>query len=187
MFEVVVGAEYRVNLVIVARVVVVITFRLENGIEINRADSQFLKIIKLCLDAAQVAAKKVVSDNLFGVDIFKVDGIVAPTGMEDCALFRDNLVAFAIKSVRENLIHDGVLEPIGSLCALLIDGNLKCGRQMIIKFADAAEKFAIVAVVISLAAGNDYEIVPEQAAFIGHFHDERIKFLFGLGVLRRQV
>ena len=43
---------------------------------------------------------------------------------------------------------------------------------MIVKFADAAQKFGIVAVIVSLAAGDDYKIVPEQAAFIGHFGND---------------
>ena len=40
MFEVFVRAEDRINLMIVARVVVVIALRFEDGIKINRGDSQ---------------------------------------------------------------------------------------------------------------------------------------------------
>ena len=47
---------------------------------------------------------------------------------------------------------------------------------MVVEFTDAAEKFGVVAVVVSLAAGDDYKIIPEQAAFIGNFCDDRIKF-----------
>ena len=54
---------------------------------------------------------------------------------------------------------------------------------MVVEFADAAEHFGVVAVVVSPAAGDDYEIVPEETALVGHFRDERVKFFFGLFVV----
>ena len=183
MFKVLVGAEYRINLVVVAGVVVVIALRLKDRIKINCGDSQLFEVVKLLFNAAQIAAKKVVSSNFVAVSVFEVNWIIAPARVINCAFLFDNLVAVAIKSVRENLIHDGMFKPIGSFRALLIDGDLESGRQMIVKFTDAAQKFGIVAVIISFAAGNNYKVVPEQAALIGHFEDERIKFFFGLFVI----
>ena len=138
MFKIFVGAKYRVDFVIIAGVVVVIAFGLEDGIKVNRFNAQLFKIIQFFLDAAQVAAEKVVGNNFIAVGVLEINGVIFPTRVENCAFLFDNFVTVAIKSVRENLIHDGMFKPIGSFRAPLINRNLEGGRNMIVKFANAA-------------------------------------------------
>ena len=124
MLEVVIRAENRVDLEIVARIVMMIAFRLEDRIQINRVDAEVFEIRQFRLDAAQVAAKEIIGDNLLRIGILVIAGIVLPRGMEHGAALRGELVAHTAEAVRENLVHDSMLRPVRRLRASIVDRDL---------------------------------------------------------------
>ena len=178
-----VRAEERIDLMIVSRIVVMVARRLENGIEVDDGNAQFLQIGKLRSQPLDVAAEEIVMHDLLGVDILVVARLVAPIRMNDGALLLAEHVALAAEPVGEDLVHDGVLRPVGRLCALVEHGDLKRRRRVVVNAAHAAQMLAVVAVVPrARACGND-EVVPEQTAAVGQIDVRGIKAV--LDALRR--
>ena len=187
MFKIFIRAENRIDFVIIARVVMVITFRFKDGVKINYRNSQVFEIIEFAFNTAQISAVKIIRDNFISVGVFVISGLIFPACMVDRAFFRDNFISRATKPVRENLIHNRMFEPVGSFRAFSVNGNLESGRRIIkIKFADSAELFGVVAVIISALSRHDYKIIPNQAAFVGHGNFCGVKFFFRVALVARR-
>ena len=171
MLKIFICAENRINFMIIAGVVMVIAFRFKDRIKINCRNSKFFQIVKFAFNSAQIAAVKVISNNFICIRVFVISRFVIPACVINCALLFDNCISFTIKSVGKNLIHYRVLKPIGSFRAFFVNCNLKCRRRVVkINFADSAELFGIISIIVSAFSRYNNEIVPNQAAFFRHGH-----------------
>ena len=189
MAEILVRAEDRVDLQIIARVVVVVALRLEDRVEIDGVDAEFLEIRQLRLDAPEIAAEEIIGDDFLRIWVLVVAWIVLPGGMIDRAALLDKLIAYPAETIGEDLVHDGVLEPVRGLRALVVDGDLKRRRHLIIERALAAELFLIVPIKLRARRGHDDEVIPEQAACFRHGNLGLVELLLRLhiGVRRERV
>ena len=175
MPEVLIGPENRIDSVIVPGIVMMAALRLKDRIQADGGNTKFLQIRKLRLNALEIPSKKVTGNGLLRIRFPAVEGIVLPTGMVHGILFPDDFVSFTAKPIRENLIHNGVLEPLRRFRSFFVDRNLIGRRHMVIQLANAAELLRIIAVVEGSPFCRDDEIIPEQAALLRHFQLQGIK------------
>ena len=164
MAEVFIRAEDWVDLVVVARVVVMVALRLEYRVQVNDRDAKALEVVEFLLDALEIAAEEVVGDDLLRVRVLVVARIILPAGMEDRAPLLDDGIAVAREAVREDLVHDSVLEPVRRLGPLVEYRDLERWRHMVVERAHAAELFWIVAVVPGTVLHRDDEVIPDEAS-----------------------
>ena len=129
--ELLFGAEGRVDLHEVARVVAVVGKGAEDGIQVQDTDVQALQIIELFDDAADIAAEKVVIEH-FPFAVHAVFGRFVPALMQPF-FGRDLYFAAAVKAIREDLIHDPAFEPIGRAKIFVVYQDL-IRRNMIGEF-----------------------------------------------------
>ena len=87
------------------------------------------------------------------------------------------------EAVRENLVDDGMFEPVRRMGVLIVDCDLIGWRHILVFSAFPAEAVVVVAVIDGPAAIVDDEVIPDQTAlgrhgdntgknavFIGHGH-----------------
>ena len=117
--------EDRINLQIIAGIVVVIAFRFKDRIQVDHRDSQFLQVSQFFDDALDIATEEIIGNDFPGIGVLIITGIVTPVGMKNRALLADNLIPFALEPVRKDLVHDGVLKPVGCFGTLMVNRNLK--------------------------------------------------------------
>ena len=160
ILKLLVRAEDRIDLVVVARIVVVVARRLENGIEIDDGNAKLPQVGELRLQPLDIAAEEIVLHDFFGIDILVVAGLVAPVRVHDGALLLDDCIALAAEPVGEDLVHDGVLRPVGGLCPLVEHGDLKRRRRVVVNAAHAAQMLVVVAVIPCAGTRGNDEIVP---------------------------
>ena len=94
--------------------------------------------------------------------------------MVNSTFFFDELISLTIKPVGENLVHHRMLEPVRSLCALVVDGNLIGWRHVGINTTAAPQMLHIVAIIAGTITAGNNEIIPEQTALCRHLHFQRI-------------
>ena len=160
ILKLLVRAEDRIDLVVVARIVVVVARRLENGIEIDDGNAKLPQVGKFRLQPLDIAAEEIVLHDFFGIDILVVAGLVAPVRVHDGALLLDDRIALAAEAIGEDLVHDGVLRPVGGLCPLVEHGDLKRRRRVVVNAAHAAQMLVVVAVIPCAGTRGNDEIVP---------------------------
>ena len=153
-------AEHGVDLMIVPRIVMMVALGLKDGVKVDARDAKIGEVVELADDPLEVSAEKVVGDDLLRIRVFEIHGIVRPVRPNDRAFLADDLVPRAREPIREDLIHDGVLEPIGRVRALVVDRHLIRSGRGAAERADAAEHLFVVAVEIGAAFRRDDEIVP---------------------------
>ena len=109
--------------------------------------------------------------------------------MVDRTALLDEFVADAAETIGKDLVHDGVLEPVRGLCALVVDGDLKRRRHLIIERALAAKLFLVIPIELRARRGHDDEVIPEQAARLRHGNLGLVELLLRLhiGVRRERV
>ena len=112
-YKILLAAEQRVGFQIIRRVVAVVRVRLENRVQINTADAEFLKIGELLLYTFEIAAVVIVAETLFvsGLPVF---GLRVPVAAQK-AVVRYAIFFFsgAVKTVGENLIYYSSVKPVG--------------------------------------------------------------------------
>ena len=172
--------EHGVDLVIVPRVVVMVALGLKDGIEIDARDAKILQIVELFHDPAQIPTKEVIGDDLLRVGILEVHGVVRPIRTDDRPLLAYDHIARTREAIREDLVHNDVLEPVRRTCALVVDrdliGRRRCGTQR----TDTSEHLRIIPVEIGAALHCDDEVVPHKTAIVRQLEPRRIKFLLSL-------
>ena len=156
----------RIDFFVIAGIVTVIAFRLEDGIEIDDGDAHLFQIRKLLPHAGDIAAVKVVSDNLFRVRILIIARCVLPRSVNHRAalLFLDNV--FAIKTVGENLIHHRTAEPRRRRRANIVDRDLKRAGRHIRNAALSAQAADVPVKADPALIHEKDEIVPQKPAFL---------------------
>ena len=160
VLKLLVRAEDRVDLMVVARIVVMIARRLENGIEIDDGNAKLPQVGKLRLQPLDIAAEEIVLHDFPGIDILVVAGLIAPVRVHDGALLLNDCIALAAEAIGEDLVHDGVLRPVGGLRALVEHGDLKRRRRVVVNAAHAAQMLVVVAVIPCAGTRGNDEIVP---------------------------
>ena len=160
VLKLLVRAEDRIDLVVVARIVVVVARRLENGIEVDDGNAKLPQVGKLRLQSLDIAAEEIVLHDFFGIDILVVAGLVAPVRVHDGALLLDDRIALAAEAIGEDLVHDGVLRPVRRLRALVEHGDLERRRCVVVNAAHAAQMLVVVAVIPCAGTRDNDEIVP---------------------------
>ena len=153
-------AKHGVDLMIVPCVVVMVALGLKDGVEVDARDAEIGEVVEFADDPFEVPAEKVIGNDLLRIRVFEIHGIVRPVRSNDRAFLADDLVPRAREAIREDLIHDGVLEPIGCVRALVVDRDLVRGGCGADERADAAEHLFVVAVEIGAALRRNDEIVP---------------------------
>ena len=124
-------AKHGVDLMVIACIVVMIALRFEHGIEINTGDAKFLQVIEFADDPAQISAKEVIGDDFLCVGILEIHGVVRPVRADDRPFLADNRITCPREAVREDLVHDGILEPIGRTRPLVVNRYLIGGRRLL--------------------------------------------------------
>ena len=160
VLKLLVRAEEWIDLVVVARIVVVVARRLENGIEIDDGNAKLPQVGKFRLQPLDIAAEEIVLHDFFGIDILVVAGLVAPVRVHDGALLLDDRIALAAEAIGEDLVHDGVLRPVRGLRALVEHGDLERWRRVVVNAAHAAQMLVVVAVIPCAGTRGNDEIVP---------------------------
>ena len=163
--EVVLRAEDRVDLGIVAGVVAVIGVGLADGIEIDAAHAKFLQVVELLGDALEVAHKKVGVGDL-AVLVGLPDGKRVPVGVA-LKIRAAELLFFAAeaKAVGKDLIHHAAHRPARRCKALFVAGELPASARVLRDLADAV---GIARNDVALAVcGVHAEAVPIQAHAVG--------------------
>ena len=187
MAEVLIRAENRVDLVVITRVVVVIALRLKDRVQVDDRDAEVLEVVELLLEALEIAAAEIGGNDLLRVGVLVVARIILPAGMEDRALLLDDGVSLAREAVREDLVHDGVLEPVRRLGPLVEHRDLERRRHMVVERAHAAELFRIVAVVPGAILHRDDEVIPDEASLFWQRQPAAVEmFLLEWVILRLQ-
>ena len=102
-------AERRIDLHKIARIVAVVGEGTEDRVQIQDGDVQTLQVIEFFEDAADIAAEKVVVEDL-PLGVHAILGGFVPTLVQPF-FGRDAHFAAAVKAVGEDLIHDTALQP----------------------------------------------------------------------------
>ena len=183
LLEVLIGAEQRIHIPIICRIIPMVFVGLKNRIQIDTGDTQILQIIQLAADALQVAAEVVVVPNVT-ICIRLIIGQSIPVIPQHtvCRHIFMHLAAFA-ESIRENLIHNTALEEIGCFKRLSIDSQLKeiavfQGAVMAISSLDVAayamrSKCKIVIMHAGKSRGKGNLVEVSVRTFLHTVHSEK--------------
>ena len=180
-------AKVIVNDAVIGSIVLVVGWRLKDRVEVDGSDAQVFEVIQLVQHTLQVAAVEVLAPDEVArtARVARVADRLVPVrlvGAEDAAALiverragRGVIGGVAIaEAVGEDLVEDGVLDPIGGGVVWIVDGKLP---GVILGFieglAPAAGAAGIIFVVIGIAAVNGNEAVPIDggvgAGRQGHF------------------
>ena len=175
-------AKHGIDLVIIPRIIVMIALGLKDGVEVNARDPKILQVVQFFGNPAQIPAEEVIGNNLLRIGVLDVHRVIRPVRADDCALLPYNCVSGTCKTIGEDLVHHGILEPVGRPCALVVNRNLVgCGRR-IAQHADAAKHLLVVPVKIGAALCRDNEVVPEQTSVVRQIDPAGVEVLLPLRV-----
>ena len=163
--------QHGVDAEVIGRTVAVIAGTFKNRVEVNRRDSQFLQVRQLFPDTGEVAAEKVVIDDVALAFALAVIRHVVPVAVDDgpfLAVQAACRMGPVAEAVRENLIDDGMFEPVRRVGVLIVDCDLIGRRHLGIFGPFPAEAVVVIAVIDGLMAIVDDEIIPDQAALGRH-------------------
>ena len=163
--------QHGVDAEVIGRTVAVIAGTFKNRVEVNRRDSQFLQVRQLFPDTGDVAAKKVVIDDVALAFALAVIRHVVPVAVDDgpfLAVQAACRMGPVAEAVRENLVDDGMFEPVRRMGVLIVDCDLIGWRHLGIFGPFPAEAVVVIAVIDVLMAIVDDEIIPDQAALGRH-------------------
>ena len=163
LFQLLLCAQERIYPLVVACVVAMVAAALENGVQVQHCDAQLLQVGQLFPDAGQIASEEIVVHDGPVVMQPAVEGGVVPTTVEYGIPLATQLCGTALapaEPVREDLVHDGVLEPVRRPGVLVVHRNLVRGGDFRIDAAHAAQVGAVVAVVDDLFFIGDDKVVP---------------------------
>ena len=142
-------AELGIHFFIIACIVFMVRYGLENRVQVENADSQTFQIRHFIDNAVQCAAEKVICGNIACLRIFGIERIIFPMGVIDpaCRQHRNRrrMIA-AIKPVGKNLVHDAVRIPLRHL------GNRIIHRDLPVHFRGIAVLEAFPAQSVSRCA-----------------------------------
>ena len=156
---------------------------LKDGVEVDARDSERLQIVELLYDAAQIPAEEIVGDNLLRVRILEIHGVVRPVRADDRALLADDGVTRTREAIRKDLVHNGVLEPVGRARSLVVDCDLIGLGCSVAECADTSQHLRIVPVEIGAALHCDDEVIPNETSIVRQLKPCGIEFLLVLSVL----
>ena len=159
----------RINFFVITRIVMVVAAAFKNRIQIKAGYPHICEIIQFFPDSLQGAAKKIIVSNFPGVRIFYVAGNIIPVSVKQCIRFAAELGQWYIapvKTVRENLIDNGVFQPVRRFRRLVVHRDLEGRRFFFVQLAPATQLFHVVSVIICFFRCFNFEIIPEQAAFV---------------------
>ncbi len=148
VFKVLFGAQHRVHLLVVARVVAVVGAAFENGVQVQNGDPEAFEIGQLHLDPLEGAAEKVQA--VIVLDLHRVhpaQGNVVPVLVDQEIFAVRTGPAGPIEAVREDLVHDAFAQVFGRPILRVVDGDLKRPWLRAGGHADAAQTVPGVAVV----------------------------------------
>ena len=188
LLQLLIGAQDRVYLVVVTSIIVMVAGRLKNRVQVNNRYAQILEVAQLLPDTCQIAPEEVVCNDFPGIRVLVVAWLVVPAGMIYSTLLLHQGIALAIKAVRENLIHDRVLEPVRRLCPLVKYRYLVgLGWRIVGQNSHPAHALIVIAVVPGSAIHGNNKIIPEKAAPLRHGNMGGIIHLAAHRVLRQKL
>ena len=179
--ELFIRPQHGVDAEVIGRAVTVIAGTFKNRVEVNGRNAQFLEIGQFFPDAGDVAAEKVVIDDVALAFALAVIGHIVPVAVDDGALLAVEAarrMGTVAEAVREDLVDDGVLEPVRRMGVLIVDRDLIGRRHVGIFGPFAAEAVVVVAIVEGPMAIVDDEIIPEQTALGRNGDDAREDAVF---------
>jgi len=167
-------AEVVVDDAVIRSIVLVVGGRFEDGVEVDGGNAQLFDVIQLIQDALQVAAVEVlavgararaggiagIADRLVPVGLVRAeDGVWLI--IKGCAGWGVVVEIAIAEAVGEDLVEDGVLDPIGGGVAVFVNGELPGIIGAFIKgLPPAAGAAAVIFVIVGIAAIDGDEAVP---------------------------
>ena len=157
----------RINFFIIAGIIMMVAAAFKNRVQIKTGDAQRLKIVQLFPDTLQRTAKKIIIKDVARIRVFDVTGPIVPASVQQRILFPAELGqrhTAPVKTVRKDLVHDSVLQPVRRFGLAVINGDLEGGRFFFAALPPASQLFPVVAVIKNFSCGFNFKIIPKQAA-----------------------
>ena len=155
---------------------------LKDGVEVDAGDPKFFQIVQLLHDTAQIPSEEIIRNDLLRVRILEIHGIIRPIRADDRALLLYDHIPRTRKTVGEDLVHDGVLEPVGRMRTLVIDRDLIGCRCLHAEGSNTAQHLCIVSVKIRAALGRNDKVIPDKTAILRKVDPAGIEFLLFLRI-----
>ena len=125
LFEAFLVSKYRIDLHIITGIIMVITLGFKHRIKVYNRYPQILEISKLAPYSLQVAAKEIICNDFLCIYILIVERHVIPISMYYCTMLFYKLIALTAETIREYLIHYGMLEPVWRFGTFIIHRDLE--------------------------------------------------------------
>ena len=166
--EVLVRAEGRVHVRVVARVVLVVGLGVKDRVQVEHGDAELAQIGQLLDDAREVSAEEVVPKVAAQGRVGVLVGLFVPGGVRDQAgLFVQQGRAAVAEAVHKDLVHDAVVHPGGDGVGAVVHRDLEGGRQVRGNLSLAAQALRVVAVPEHLPVRVHEERVPQDHGLLG--------------------
>ena len=80
--------------------------------------------------------------------------------MVHCPFFLNEAAALPAKTIREDLVHDRMLEPVRRMSALVVNSNLEGRRHLRADLSQPPKMRRIIAIIQCLLLMGNNEIIP---------------------------
>ena len=171
-------AQHRINLHVVAGVVAMVGLRLEDGVQIEDRDAQALQVVKMLANALKRAAVELPLGDAAVLSLLVAGGLVPVVNQLALGAIRMQLqscrgallpVLATGEAVREDLVDDAVLVPVGKHRALeLVAGDLERRRLAIRKGTLARRALGVGAIAPHVAVcRRNLKAIPNNLRHFG--------------------